>query len=365
MLGGLLAALLLGLAVVSLLAGDGDGGNGGRDPAAGGARPVAYRVLYRVEQRIDDPPLVTWEERVVRRPFHGMSVTLRQRPSPPASGRPVSGVLTTADRVYSVSAAGLQEVAGRVPGVPGGDQALGVVLDDAVTRGVARAAGTRRVAGRECRLYRLARPHHQPLGPFGGDDHSDVCVDGDGILLAEEWTLDGRVVQVRTAVEIDLSPPEALLRDALSTAGASPPPPGVEPPVVARDDEASSFLPAPSPPPGFEPNGVVRVVMPASVADPDAGPGTVLFSSVAWVFVSGPDVVTVEAGEGALPWSEGDAVAPVSLPGLGGALSALGPEGAELRVPLDGRWVRLRGTIAPDRLRDWAARLEGPGPDER
>ena len=353
-LGAALAGLLLGLAAVNLLA------SGDDAEEAAGSAVDAYRVVYRVEQLVDDPPIVTWEEKVVRRPFHGLSVTTREPPAP--GEQPVSGVLTTADRVYSVSAQGLQEVAGRVPGVPGGDQALGVVLDDAVERRLARPGDRRRVAGRDCRVYRIARPHHRPLGPFEGDDHTDVCIDDAGLLLAEEWTLDGDMVQVRTAVAVDVSPPDELLREALSPAGASPPPPGLEPPLVTRDDGATSFLSAPAPPDGFEPAGVMRVVTPASVANPDAAPGTVLFTSVAWVFVRGPDVVSVEAGEGTAPWSQEDAAITVELTGLGPAQSVLGPEGAELRLERDGRWVRVRGTVAPARLHRYAATLTGTLP---
>jgi hypothetical protein len=97
-------------------------------------------------------------------------------------------------------------------------------------------------------------------------------------------------------------------------------------------------------------------------------PTSTAAASVVWAFVAGPRVITVEAGTGRpgqLPWRADDTVTrPVTLRGLGRALTAVRSDGAEVRVDLGGgRWVRVRGTLPVGDLVVYAQQLTlGAGP---
>lgn len=356
-----LVALLMAGAVVNFVVGGDDDDDGRR------SRPRAYRILYRVEQRIDRER-VTWEERVVERPFRGRSATYDRRPG--RGARPSTGNLTSAVALYLLQADGrVQEIAERIPAAGAGDHALGVVIDDAVDRGLARRLGRRSVLDRSCTTYRLAGPPTGPLQALEGGDHDDVCIDDAGLLLHEAWTLDGRVVLVRTAVELDLDPPADVLRRALSTAGAEPAAaelavPRVE--VVPPEQAVDSFLAAPPTPSGFTPALVLHHAVPAAVLDPSAlDRAAIAYRAAAWVFTRGPDLLTVEAIDGPPgrpPWPADPSV-PVRVEQLGPAESVLGPDGAELRVEVgEGRWVRVRGTLPLADVADYADGVRRPRP---
>lgn len=358
--------IVLGVALATLLGVGAALSFGDRDAGAPD-RLGAYRVLYRVEHRAGQAA-TSWEERVVARPFRGRSATFDARPRVPGAAPQVAN-LTSDVALYLVQDDGrLQEVAGRVPGLGAGDHALGVVIDAAVGRGLARRVGSSEVLGRRCTTYRLAGPPTGPLQAFGdAGDRDDVCIDDDGLILREEWVIDGGVVLVRTAVEVDTDLGAAIVERALVTDGAERLPATVAVPRVERlgpGDDLDTFLPPPIAPEGFDPATVVRQLVPAQVSNPSvADPGAIEYVSVAWVFTRGPDLVTVEAvtgPPGRPPWPEDPSVR-TSIGGLGVAESVLGPDGPELRVDSgEGRWIRVRGTVAPRALSAYAAELEPP-----
>src|SRR4051794_11255258 len=95
-------------------------------------RPASYRIVYHVEQPGAASNAERWEELTVRRPFEARSAVFSQRPGPGAT--PGSGTLATIDHLYQIRPDGLQEIAGRQPGPPTGDQALGPELLEASRR---------------------------------------------------------------------------------------------------------------------------------------------------------------------------------------------------------------------------------------
>jgi hypothetical protein len=103
--------------------------------APAGPRPSAYRILYRVDAPAAPSSTTNWEELTVRRPFESRQVSYDERPTAPTTPGG-SGTLATIDHLYLVGTehgpAGLQEVSGRQPGVPTGDQALSAEVADAV-----------------------------------------------------------------------------------------------------------------------------------------------------------------------------------------------------------------------------------------
>ena len=341
---------LLAVGVVLVTAGCSRGAPGAF--AVARSRPVAYRVLYRVDQPSAKPTSVRWEELTVRRPFTARKAAFPQRP---AGQRPDGGTLATVDRLYAIQSGGaMQEAAGRQPGPPTGDQALGPELAAAVARRLARPAGTGVVAGRRCREYRFLEPPVGPIKRLAGRDHDLVCIDEAGLVLREAWTLHGRLVLHRQAVRVVVDPP--AVDHELDPAGAAPSP---NPAAVPSAEPASgdgSVIAAPAPPAGFAGAAVDRFVLPGPQQQPGEPP-PVLYTSTVWAFARGPDAVTVEVGStpsGNLPWNDADASEPVALP-IGSARSVLRNDGPELRVDLGGgRWLRVRGTVPPGQLEAYA-----------
>ncbi|TML63767.1 MAG: hypothetical protein E6G17_04550 [Actinobacteria bacterium] len=318
-------------------------------------RPLVYRVVYRVESLTDRPTRVSWEELTARRPFEVSNVTYPSRAT--VGSTPQAGTLTSVDHLFLWRPDGLHALSGRQPAVGTADQALLPVVRAAVDRGLARPGATRVVAGRRCRDYRFLEPPAGPVKRLGSAGHDELCLDADGFVLREAWTLHGRLVLRRTAVTVDLAP--AGLDAVLDTSTAQPAPPGV--PSVLPATDRDSWLPAPPAPAGFHLATHVRFVF-TSFSQPNAPP-QVLYTSVVWAFTRRADLIVVEAGQTAslnLPWQASDPSRPARLP-LGRAASVIRSDGAELRVALaGGRWVRVRGTVSPDALASYAHRLRRP-----
>jgi hypothetical protein len=325
----------------------------GGGPTLAPPRPSAYQIVYRQEAPTNGAP-TQWEVLSVRRPLESADLLYGTAGPPTASDHPTSGSISSASELYAVDISGVHDVGGRQPGPPSGDQDLATQLPDMLNRHL--AADTRsdsRIAGRSCHTYRLLEPPVGPIRPLGtGSGHDDLCIDRNGLVLSEAWTLDGRLVLRRTASAVSLSHVEVP-----SVAGATPPKASTSHAVGATDASRDALVAQPPAPRGFHPVPPVRFTLP----DP-LQPSSLVAASVVWAFVDGPDVVTVEAGserQGQLPWQANDtSTSAVQLPGLGPTQSAVRSDGAEIRVDLGGgRWVRVRGTMPAVALADYASGL--------
>lgn len=322
-------------------------------------RVASYQVTYRVRNlAAGGAGIVSWERLTVRRPFFSADFTYPARPGPATKAR--AGSLFTEDGLYDVQQGAVHPVSGRQPGPPGNDQDLATQLPELEARGLVRPQGrTLTVAGRSCQVYRFSGPPSGAVGPFSGSDHDDICLDGAGIELGEDWTYHGRLVLDRRAVAVEVGPvPDPVPASTLQAAGRVRP--GAGAPVAEPDPSASTFLPTPPVPDGFRPAGVERFAEP----DPQ-NPRVILATSVVWAFALGSDVVTVEAGQnapGQLPWdSESTITRAVTFVRLGPATTAIRSDGAEIRVDLGGgRWLRVRGTVAVSGLVAYADKLSAP-----
>jgi hypothetical protein len=323
---------LVVLALVTVVAGCGSG-DGARRPTA----PVrSVRIVYRIDQ----PNAATrWAELVAVRPFRVRAGTYDHRPK--RGERPDAGTLTTVDGLFQLRPEGVQEISGRQPSPGTGDQWLVSQLADAVDRKLARRVGSAHVARRDCTVYRFAEPPVGPIAALGDGDHDDLCLTADGLLLREVWTLEGKVIQQRTAIEVDTT--GRGLDDLLdSPATIQSPPDG---PVATHSDAGSSFLSDPAPPSRY----ALAARDAFALRQPsDQGPVT-LYTSTVWAFTRGAELVTVEAGDssasGKLPWLDRDPSRRVKLP-IGDGVTVIRNDGGEIRVDLGGsRWVRVRGTI--------------------
>ena len=320
-------------------------------------RPVAYHVVYR-QDFLTAGDTVRWEDLSVHRPFEAADLLYTAAPGPGVA--PSSGTVSTPDALYDVKeGGGLVLVGGRQPGPPSGDQDLLTELPDLLSRGLAADEDrSATVAGRSCHVYRLFEPPSGPIKPLAGPgNHDDLCIDGDGLVLGEQWTLNGRLVLTRRALTVALSAPAMP-----SVSGAATPPTGTPTPLAYPTAGTDSFLAAPPAPPGFAPRPTVRFIEPSPQT-----PQAILAESTVWSFADGAASVTVEAGReppGQLPWQPGDTVTrSARLAGLGPATSALRSDGAEVRVDVgNGEWVRVHGTVPVSALVGYAGRLRlNPG----
>ena len=320
------------------------------------ARPSAYQITYRVESTASGNATTSWEVLTVRRPFDSSDVTYPSDPSAAdaANATPAGATWFDVDGLYTIDGSGTtRKVAGRQPGPSGSDQALGVELHDLGARHLAKATGkTMVVAGRHCRVVRFLEPPVGAIKPLHGNDHDDLCIDDEGLVLSEHWTLSGKLAFVRTATEVVLRD----LPDPVSKAGATPVPGATAAPSATEGTDPSAPVKTPPTPAGFRLARADVFTLP-----PPSGNG-VLAQSTVWAYTSGPDVITVEAGAeqgGHYPWDDQPTTTTsLTLRGLGTATTALRSDGPEIRVAFgNGRWVRIRGTVPLPRLVSYAQLL--------
>jgi hypothetical protein len=311
--------------------------------------PSSFEVVYRVTTSSTLPSRVTWEVLDVSGPFDVSDLTYGSDPRDGAAA--TSGTVSTFGDLYDLTGGKLQLVSARPPALGSGDQALLPEVPDLRARGLAsQPGGTREISGQSCTTLRVSEPPAGPLTPLAGADHDDLCLSGSGLELAEAWTYHGRVVLQRTAIEITVRRHDSRIA-ALPT-----PSPGAAATGLVRvgPPTGPSFLAAPPPPGGFTAMGPVATV----TYDPTQS-NQVIDTSTVWAFRRGGDVVTVEAGQGQLPWDDaGVPVRGLHLAGLGAAESVLQSEGPEIQVQLaESRWVRVDGAVPLSYLSGYAGRL--------
>lgn len=327
--------------------------------------PDAYRIVYEVRAGTT----VTTDFVEVDRPFRSLVAT---RSGPPPGGRLTSGRISDLNRLLQRSDDRWVELQ-LAPAMAASDLRLDRVLDDLVEAGDVERREVRRVASRACQVHRLGGPVGGgtllPVGSVAGE-HADICIDDHGLVLSEEWTADGEVLRVRTAVDVDVDPDfdagtfsvdgaEVLAADA---GGGSARRVTDDSPFGARTWELRE------PPPGFELLGRWAVVRPRLEIAPDplAEPSAGRIAGIATVWVAGPDALVVEQGgtrDGARPFLPHPDGKPVDLGALDLGEVVTDGRGTEARVAyVDGTFVRVWSTLPRDEVVRLARSLEaGPG----
>lgn len=204
------ALTLCGLALL------GAAGCSGSSPAHQTA--PGWRVVYRVDDTAGPTPRVTTQVVEVLPPYAARSITLE---GAPPGGTSLGGAAWTRGHQYLVDADGTtHEVATVAPGFAGPDSHLDVALASALAHGLVRRGGTATVAGRSCTEWfsRMPLDAADVALPAGGDTTTS-CVDDQGRMLRDSWSLSGKVVRTRTAVSVG-----AAHGDPLAGASASPAP---------------------------------------------------------------------------------------------------------------------------------------------
>ncbi len=372
-------ALALGALVVAALVVRPSGGDDHRAGSelvaeAGGPRlaitrtPASYRIVHRVESGPADRRVVSTDVLEVRRPFDSR---LETRDGDTVEGAPVSVQTTTFGRIAAAGEAGQRSVLALPPGVAVSDLRVDAVLDAAVEAGALQPRERRRVAGRDCQVYRSAellsagsvlRPVGEPApADAGGGDWADSCIDEAGLVLEEVLVAGGRTLlrRVATAVDEDVE----LAGDRFAV-GDQTVPVGQGGGSVQRLAEGSRapgvFWELDAPPAGWRYGGRYAVVPPQTEAFTDPLRRGDRVASVMDVLTRGPDLLVVEQGStlgGGAPFDDrgGEQRAAGQL---GRVQVLLTPFGPLVRTHLGGgAFVRVYGTVEPGELVALARRL--------
>src|SRR4051812_34985555 len=178
-------------------------------PAAG-AVPVAYHITYRVKTG----SVVNIEDLWVHRPFEAEDLVVAAH-APQA--RPLSSIVERLGRQL-VRAGGQPGVLEPPPSPAAFDVRLDAVAADAIRAGSLVTKGESMIAGRACRVFRTAQSlagNTLAVKPTAAN-HVDSCIDHEGLVLREQRTLDGKLVQIREATAVAIG---ADVSHAYSTAG--------------------------------------------------------------------------------------------------------------------------------------------------
>lgn len=214
--------------------------------------PASYRVVYRVDDTATATARVTTV--VVDRagPYVGRVRTLE---GAPPGRKELGGTAWDGERQYVLGDRSASSVTDVAPGFTGADSNLDVSLASAFAHHLVRRGGTSTVAGRPCEVWQSKDPLDAGTWTLPTeDDHVASCVDEQGLLLSEAWTLDGRLVRTRTAVSVGAGPTlsgTALLggkpRAGLPTAAGLEEVRRVDAPTLVE----ALGIPLPEPPIGF------------------------------------------------------------------------------------------------------------------
>lgn len=320
--------------------------------------PASYRIVYRVETHAAGAMVVDTDDVVVRRPFEGRSQT-RTGPPPGASPR--------GETVNAFARLRADRVALAVPPGPASlDHRPSSFLPEAVRAGYAQPREARRVAGRPCRVYRLATASGSP-GLLRVRNvkrtYTDRCVDDAGLVLEEVGVTDGKLSSRRLAVRVDEHPvidgrwfevgaPSLDVRHGGGSVRRMRP--TSRPPGTFWEPARGPF--------GFRLMGRYAVIPPQTGFDDPTQRGRVIaFTSDVWV--AGPDVIVLEQGatlQGALPFADDPNAVDVNAGKIGRGQLVYGLDQTEVRVRrAAGGFIRVTGTVAPSKLLEVARSLEG------
>lgn len=322
--------------------------------------PLSYDITYLSTDTSRDPVTVTNERHQVRRPFHAR-VTIRQGDEP-GSGDIVGQRVSTET---SLATAGrdarwlLLEIG---PAIATSDLRFGSSLEQALAEGDFHPREQRRVEGRTCQVFRAGSSVQAGnLVPYepGADSWADVCIDDAGLVLEELWVLDGRRVQRRLAIDVEedvefdddlFDAPDDATALAVGEGGGSVTrlTPDSRPPGLFHE------LPSDVLPDGFTLMGKYALITPRLelARDPTAEAKPQSTSSVATVYVRGPDVLVVDqgnlTGDGTLPPAPTGRDVDLGRLGQGTAFTDL--RANEVRALRGSEYLRVYGTIPIQQL---------------
>jgi len=195
------ACVLLGLTLVAC-----DGGSGAPKPPVVAApatpRVAAFRVVYRVDDTAGPQPMTATDVIQVAEPWNGL---VEHRDGPPPGGPVLSGTIQNQRFTFNVSQGAAGFATRRIPGAltqaPSPES-----LEAAAGAGLVERSGDATVAGEPCTRWTF-KASNEVLAKGTADEHVESCVTADGVPLREAITLQGRLVRVAEAVQVDRHPP--------------------------------------------------------------------------------------------------------------------------------------------------------------
>jgi hypothetical protein len=301
--------------------------------------PFGYRVVYRVEDTGSDPAVsggaVSTDVLQVRRPAEAR---LEHRDGPPPGGEVLSSTVVNERFLFSTLPGSESFSLRRVP-APLSQAPSPEALEAAVAAGVAeRVVGGVTVAGELCDRYVYRDAGDVPLAPPQPGRHVETCVTPDGLTLREAVTVDGRQVRVAEAVSVDRRPPST---DSTFFSGRDPSRESTgnlretESRVVEGRPPEKAPVVGVAVPDGFRPFRDVTV-------NPSKSGASSPLAGFVRSWARGTELVVVEqelVPSPSSPWSgQGQRV------DLGGGRSGevvYRASAVEVRVAIDGRWVRV------------------------
>jgi hypothetical protein len=159
--------------------------------------PATYRITYDVVEN----GLPRVEEWTVRRPYESLVLSTRD-------GAVLTGTATSRARLQHF----LSDEQGWLPIQPelhraAFDQHPAAAIAAMEAVGLAERQGEDEHLDRPCTVYRTGQPTSAgpPTAP-SDDEHTEICIDGAGLVLHERWEIGGSVVVERTATALEVDP---------------------------------------------------------------------------------------------------------------------------------------------------------------
>lgn len=322
--------------------------------------PDRYAITYRITDTASDTVSRSTEDIVVRRPFDARLVV--REGWTPGQGSVRARRTTTITKLGSTGGDGRWTLFFLPPALATTDVRFGAALDQALADGAVVAREQRRVGDRVCQVFRAGSSLQAGLlTPYepGSPSFADVCVDAEGMVLEEVWSIDGKRVQRRLAIDVKTGDdvPASLVADDTFAIPAD----AQTVPVAQGGGSARRVDPNSRPPGAFRvlpddhvPDGFVftdrwAVVSPRLdiLRDPTRTGEPSSTSSLVDVYVRGPDVILIDrgatTGDGKLP--EAMVTQPVDLGGLGIGEAITDFRMNEVRATAGRDFVRVQGTV--------------------
>jgi hypothetical protein len=170
-------------------------------PLAFGTEPTSYEITYRIERYDPDKIQVSQDHISIRRPFDArLQSSIDGKKTGDRASRFGTLVITTGEGPRTLVSP---------PAPASADLRLAPALPDAVADNWVQVRERRRVLGQLCQVYRAGSTVVSgtlvPVNTTAGE-HSDFCVDRQGLLLEEVWFKDGHPLQRRVAIKRVVNP---------------------------------------------------------------------------------------------------------------------------------------------------------------
>jgi len=320
--------------------------------------PTAYDVTYQIQVISADTGTVErhLEKLSVRRPFDDHVIFYAGEE---VTDTPEFEVIDNLGLSSTISG-GVPEVQQGLPTAGKTDVRLDITLDDLVKGEYFTAREQRRVAGRNCTVYRTGRTvESNSVAKATDTDYVDVCVDESGLMLEEMAVNSGKISLRVIATDIALEPTFADDRFTISA-----PPLGTADgaPVLESIDKDTipnaNLLRLPTVLEGFEHKGryVLREAPSADAAAAGVAPTKDTYVDV---YVNGTKAVVIHQGPTENePQTDTTDAETIDIGLLGEAKMVLGVSGNTVVVNPTGMWfVHINATLPTADLQMLAGQL--------